>query len=96
MRREFKVEANVGRPQVAYRETIQSEVKAEEKYVKQSGGRGQYGHVLITLKPNEVGKGYTFVNKIVGGKIPREFIPAIEKGIKEAMENGVLLAGYPG
>lgn len=93
MRREFKVEANVGRPQVAYRETIQSEVKAEEKYVKQSGGRGQYGHVLITLKPNEVGKGYTFVNKIVGGKIPREYIPAVDKGIKEALTRGIL-AGY--
>jgi elongation factor G len=94
MRREFKVEANIGRPQVAYRETIQNEAKAEEKYVKQSGGRGQYGHVLITLKPNEVGKGYTFANKIVGGKIPREFIPAVDKGIKEALTRGIL-AGYP-
>jgi elongation factor G len=93
MRREFKVEANVGRPQVAYRETIQSEAKAEEKYAKQSGGRGQYGHVLIRLKPNEPGKGYEFLNKIVGGKIPREFIPAVDKGIKEALTRGIL-AGY--
>jgi elongation factor G len=94
MRREFKVEANVGRPQVAYRETVQKEVNAEEKYVKQSGGRGQYGHVLIRLIPNEPGKGYEFVNKIVGGKIPREFIPAIDKGIKEATTRGIV-AGYP-
>lgn len=94
MRREFKVEANIGRPQVAYRETIQKEVDAEEKYVKQSGGRGQYGHVKITLGPNEPGKGYEFVNKIVGGKIPREFIPAVDKGIKEALTRGIL-AGYP-
>ncbi len=94
MRREFKVEANIGRPQVAYRETVQKEVKAEEKYVKQSGGRGQYGHVLIRLMPNEPGKGYEFVNKIVGGKIPREFIPAVDKGIKEATTRGIL-AGYP-
>jgi len=93
MRREFKVEANVGRPQVAYRETIQTEAKAEEKYAKQSGGRGQYGHVLIRLKPNEPGKGYEFLNKIVGGKIPREFIPAVDKGIKEALTRGIL-AGY--
>jgi elongation factor G len=94
MKREFKVEANIGRPQVAYRETIQTEAKAEEKYVKQSGGRGQYGHVLIRIAPNEVGKGYLFVNKIVGGKIPREFIPAVDKGIKEALTRGIL-AGYP-
>ncbi len=93
MKREFKVEANVGRPQVAYRETIQTEAKAEEKYVKQSGGRGQYGHVLIRLKPNEPGKGYEFINKVVGGKIPREFIPAVDKGIKEALTRGIL-AGY--
>lgn len=94
MKREFKVEANIGRPQVAYRETIQTEVEAEEKYVKQSGGRGQYGHVKITLGPNEPGKGYEFVNKVVGGKIPREFIPAVDKGIKEALTRGIL-AGYP-
>ncbi len=94
MKREFKVEANIGRPQVAYRETIQQEVEAEEKYVKQSGGRGQYGHVKITLGPNEPGKGYEFVNKVVGGKIPREFIPAVDKGIKEALTRGIL-AGYP-
>jgi elongation factor G len=94
MKREFKVEANIGRPQVAYRETVTTEVDAEEKYVKQSGGRGQYGHVLITLGPNEPGKGYEFVNKVVGGKIPREFIPAVDKGIKEALTRGIL-AGYP-
>jgi elongation factor G len=94
MKREFKVEANIGRPQVAYRETVQTESKGEEKYVKQSGGRGQYGHVLITLKPSEPGKGYLFVNKIVGGKIPREYIPAVDKGIKEALTRGIL-AGYP-
>ena len=94
MKREFKVEANIGRPQVAYRETITTEVDAEEKYVKQSGGRGQYGHVKITLSPNEPGKGFEFINKVVGGKIPREFIPAVEKGIKEALTRGIL-AGYP-
>lgn len=94
MKREFKVEANIGRPQVAYRETIQAEAKAEEKYVKQSGGRGQYGHVLIRVKPNEPGKGYEFVNQVVGGRIPREFIPAVDKGIKEALTRGIQ-AGYP-
>jgi elongation factor G len=95
MRREFKVEANVGRPQVAYRETIQKEVKAEEKYVKQSGGRGQYGHVLIKLRPaTEPGKSYNFINSVVGGRIPREYIPAVDKGIKEALTRGVI-AGYP-
>jgi elongation factor G len=94
MKREFKVEANIGRPQVAYRETIQKEVKAEEKYVKQSGGRGQYGHVLIKVRPSEPGKGYNFINSIVGGKIPREYIPAVDKGIKEALTRGIL-AGYP-
>ncbi len=93
MKREFKVEANIGRPQVAYRETIQIEADAEEKYAKQSGGRGQYGHVLITLKPNP-GKGYEFVNKVIGGRIPREFIPAVDKGIKEALTRGIQ-AGYP-
>lgn len=94
MKREFKVEANVGRPQVAYRETIQTEVNAEEKYVKQSGGRGQYGHVLIKIRPTEAGKGYEFINSVVGGRIPREYIPAVDKGIKEALTRGIL-AGYP-
>jgi elongation factor G len=94
MRREFKVEANVGQPQVAYRETITNEVKAEEKYAKQSGGRGQYGHVLIRIIPQEPGKGYEFVNDIVGGKIPREYIPAVDKGIQEAMTRGIQ-AGFP-
>ncbi|MCA9373826.1 MAG: elongation factor G [Candidatus Gracilibacteria bacterium] len=94
MKREFKVEANIGRPQVAYRETLQNPVQAEEKYVKQTGGRGQYGHVLIKVEPNEAGKGYEFVNNIVGGKIPREYIPAVDKGIQEAMTRGVV-AGYP-
>ena len=94
MKREFKVEANVGKPQVAYRETITTEVKAEEKYAKQSGGRGQYGHVLIKLIPQLPGTGYEFVNDIVGGKIPREYIPAVDKGIQEAMSRGIQ-AGYP-
>lgn len=94
MKREFKVEANVGQPQVAYRETITTQVKAEEKYAKQSGGRGQYGHVLINVIPQEAGKGYEFVNNIVGGKIPREFIPAVDKGIQEAMTRGIQ-AGFP-
>ena len=92
--REFKVEANVGKPQVAYKETISRAVKAEGKYVKQSGGRGQYGHVLIDMEPSEQGKGFEFVNKIVGGSIPKEFIRPTEKGIVEAMESGVQ-AGYP-
>jgi elongation factor G len=94
MKREFKVEANVGKPQVAYRETIRAKVEQEGKFVRQSGGRGQYGHVWIKLEPAEVGKGYEFVNGIVGGSIPKEYIPAVDKGIKEATENGVL-AGYP-
>ncbi len=94
MKREFKVEANVGAPQVAYRETITSEAQAEGKYIKQSGGRGQYGHCLIRIKPLERGAGFKFVNSIVGGAIPREFIPAVEKGIIEAMENGVI-SGHP-
>ena len=94
MRREFKVEANVGAPQVAYRETIRKEVECEEKYSKQTGGRGQYGHVIMTLKPNEAGKGYEFINSVVGGRIPREFIPAVDKGVKEALTRGVV-AGYP-
>ena len=92
--REFKVEANVGKPEVAYRETIRRSADAEGKYIKQTGGRGQYGHACITVEPLEPGKGFEFVNDIVGGAIPREFIPAIEKGIKERMETGVL-AGYP-
>jgi elongation factor G len=94
MKREFKVEANVGKPQVAYRETIRGKVESEGKFVRQSGGRGQYGHVWLKIEPNEVGKGYTFVNGIVGGTIPREFIPAVDKGIQEACQTGVI-AGYP-
>jgi elongation factor G len=92
--REFKVEANVGKPQVAYRETIRNHVKVTGKFIRQSGGRGQYGHVDLELDPQEPGVGFEFVNKIVGGSIPKEYIPGIEKGIKEAMEGGVL-AGYP-
>ncbi len=92
--REFKVGANVGKPQVAYKETIKSSAKVEGKFVRQSGGRGQYGHVWINLEPMERGKGFEFVNKIVGGTIPREYVPAVEKGIREAMDGGVL-AGYP-
>ncbi len=94
MKREFKVDANVGKPQVAYRETIRGKVEQEGKFIRQSGGRGQYGHVWITLEPSEPGKGYEFVNAIVGGTVPREYIPAVDKGIKEATESGVL-AGYP-
>jgi elongation factor G len=94
MKREFKVEANVGKPQVAYRETIRAKVDSEGKFVRQSGGRGQYGHVWLTLEPREAGKGYEFVNGIVGGSVPREFIPAVDKGIQEAMQTGVI-AGYP-
>jgi elongation factor G len=92
--REFKVEANVGKPEVAYRETIRGAAEAEAKYIKQTGGRGQYGHVVLTVEPSEPGVGFEFVNKIVGGAIPKEYIPAIEKGVKERMESGVL-AGYP-
>ncbi|MBM4122167.1 MAG: elongation factor G [Nitrospira sp.] len=92
--REFKVEANVGKPEVAYRETIRGSAEAEAKYIKQTGGRGQYGHVVLTVEPSEPGVGFEFVNKVVGGAIPREYIPAIEKGVKERMESGVL-AGYP-
>lgn len=92
--REFKVQANVGKPEVAYRETIRRKGKAEGKYIKQSGGRGQYGHVVLSVEPSESGVGLEFVNKIVGGIIPREYIPAVEKGVKERMESGVL-AGYP-
>jgi elongation factor G len=94
LKREFKVEANVGKPQVAYRETIRGTVEQEGKFVRQSGGRGQYGHVWIKVEPLEPGKGYEFVNGIVGGVVPKEYIPAVDKGIREAMENGVL-AGYP-
>ncbi|MDE3017853.1 MAG: elongation factor G [Nitrospirota bacterium] len=92
--REFKVDANVGKPEVAYRETIRGTAEHEAKYIKQTGGRGQYGHVILTVEPAESGVGFEFVNKIVGGAIPREYIPAIEKGVKERMESGVL-AGYP-
>jgi elongation factor G len=94
MKREFKVDANVGKPQVAYRETIRTPVEAEGKFVRQSGGRGQYGHVWLKLEPNAQGKGYEFINGVVGGAIPREFIPAIDKGVKEAVDTGVI-AGYP-
>ena len=94
MKREFKVEANVGRPQVAYRETIHKAVEHESKFVRQSGGRGQYGHVWLRLEPREPGEGFEFVNAIVGGVIPREYIPAVSKGVQEQMENGIL-AGYP-
>lgn len=94
MKREFKVEANVGNPQVSYRETIKGQTKAECKYAKQSGGKGQYGHVVIDIEPLEAGKGFEFVDAIKGGVIPREFIPAVEKGIKETLTGGVL-AGYP-
>jgi elongation factor G len=94
MRREFKVEANVGAPQVAYRETIRKAGKAEGKFIRQSGGRGQYGHVWIEFEPLEEGKGFEFVDKIVGGVVPREYIPAVEAGLRDAMQNG-LLAGYP-
>ncbi len=93
MKREFKVEANVGKPQVAYRETIRGTVKQEGKYIKQTGGRGQYGHVWIEIEPQEAGKGFEFVNKIVGGVVPREYIPAVGKGIEEALGTGVI-AGY--
>ncbi len=94
MRREFKVEANVGAPQVAYKETIRQSAEAEGKYVKQSGGRGQYGHCWIRVEPQEPGKGYEFVDEVKGGVIPREFIPAIEKGVKETLTRGIQ-AGYP-
>ncbi len=94
MQREFAVEANVGKPQVAYRETIRGSAKAEGKFVRQSGGRGQYGHVWLEIEPMEVGGGFEFVDKIVGGAVPREYIPAVGKGAEEAMQNGIL-AGYP-
>ncbi len=92
--REFKVEANVGKPQVAYKETVKGRARAEGKFIRQSGGRGQYGHVLLEVQPREQGSGYEFNNKVVGGAIPKEFIPAVDAGIREAMANGVL-AGYP-
>jgi elongation factor G len=94
MKREFKVEANVGKPQVAYRETIRGHVEQQGRFVRQSGGRGQYGDIWLRLEPQEAGKGYEFVNGIVGGAVPREYIPAVDKGIKEVLETGVL-AGYP-
>ena len=92
--REFKVDANVGKPQVAYRETISKKVKSEGKFVRQSGGRGQFGHVWLEIEPQEPGKGYEFVDAIKGGVVPREYIPAVDKGIKEALDSGVM-AGYP-
>jgi elongation factor G len=94
LKREFKVEASVGRPQVAYKETIKMEAEAEGKYIRQSGGRGQYGHVLLRVEPRKRGEGFEFIDEIKGGIIPQEFIPAVEKGIKEAMDKGVV-ANYP-
>nr|WP_231865844.1 elongation factor G [Legionella fallonii] len=94
MKREFNVEANVGKPQVAYRETIRQTVEQEGKFVRQSGGRGQYGHVWLKIEPQEPGKGYEFINAIVGGVIPKEYIPAVDKGVQEQLQNGVI-AGYP-
>jgi elongation factor G len=94
MKREFKVEANVGKPRVAYRETIRSTVEQEGKFVRQSGGRGQYGHVYLKIEPQEAGAGYEFVNGIVGGVVPKEYIGAVDKGVREQLENGVM-AGYP-
>ena len=94
MRREFKVECNVGKPQVAYRETIRGKVEQEGKFVRQSGGRGQYGHCWLRIEPLEAGKGYEFANEVVGGVIPKEYIPAVDKGVQEQIANGVL-AGYP-
>jgi elongation factor G len=94
MKREFKVEANVGKPQVAYRETIRGRIESEGKFIRQSGGRGQYGHVWLKLEPNVPGKGNEFINGVVGGSVPREYVPAVDKGIREAEETGVI-AGYP-
>jgi elongation factor G len=94
MKREFNVECNVGKPQVAYRETIRSKVDVEGKFVRQSGGKGQYGHVWLTIEPNDEGAGYTFINNIVGGSVPKEFISSVDKGVEEQMQNGVV-AGYP-
>ena len=94
MKREFKVEANVGAPRVAYRESIRRAVEQEGRFVRQTGGRGQYGHVWLRIEPTESGSGYAFVNNIVGGVVPREYIPAVDRGVQEQMENGVI-AGYP-
>jgi elongation factor G len=94
MKREFNVEANIGQPQVSYRETIRETAEAEHKYAKQSGGKGQYGHCYLRVESNEEGAGFEFINEVKGGSIPQEFIPAVEKGVKEAMNNGIL-AGYP-
>jgi elongation factor G len=94
MKREFSVEANVGAPQVSYRETIRRAVKHESKFVRQSGGRGQYGHVYLHIEPLAPGSGYEFANAVVGGAVPKEYIPSVDKGIQQAMENGIL-AGYP-
>lgn len=94
MKREFNVDANVGSPQVAYRETIRDAVEHEVKFIRQSGGKGQYGHVCLRIEPQEIGIGYEFVNEVVGGVIPKEFIPAVDKGIQEQLKCGVL-AGYP-
>jgi elongation factor G len=94
MRREFKVEANVGAPQVAYRETFRASAQVEGKFVRQSGGRGQFGHVWIEFSPNEEGKGFEFENAIVGGVVPREYIPAVQAGLEDSLDRGVL-AGYP-
>jgi len=94
MKREFNVEASVGAPQVAYREAIKKKVEVEGKFVKQSGGKGQYGHVWLILEPNEQGKGFEFVDQIKGGTVPREFIPAVEKGLRETIPSGIL-AGFP-
>lgn len=94
MRREFNVDANIGAPQVAYREAYKDTVEVEGKFVKQSGGKGQYGHVWLKMEPNEAGKGFEFIDQIKGGTVPREFIPAVEKGLKETIPSGVL-AGFP-
>jgi len=94
MKREFSVEANVGKPQVAYREAIKKKVEVEGKFIKQSGGKGQYGHVWLRLEPNGAGKGYEFVDAIKGGSVPREYIPAVQKGVADSLTSGVL-AGYP-
>jgi elongation factor G len=94
MKREFQVDANVGKPQVAYRETMRSTIEQEGKFVRQSGGRGQYGHVYLKIEPLEPGAGYEFVDAISGGVVPREYISSVDKGVQEQMENGVV-AGYP-
>ena len=94
MKREFGVEAKIGKPQVAYKETIKQSADAEGKYIKQSGGRGQYGHCWLKVEPQEPGKGFEFVDEIKGGIIPKEYIPAIQKGVRETMDKGVI-AGYP-